>query len=193
MKNDKNKIVCRYIKPRLILVVCYFLLSMCALYGLNNISDKRTEKESTEINNFLSVALVSYIVFICTLFLSYNIYSAHKFLSDMTYYHIKDLIHEYTELKKFENILSNPRALRYIATVISNNLNLDEQKKIKNIMVQTTNGVKPTKFEDAYKETQRIIGNHIQTDPDFGRHVYNAVLKAYNEYVVSVNRNYHTR
>ena len=189
----KNNIISNYMKPKLLVTCCYFLLAIGALCGFKTLSNKYVNKENTEINNFLSVAMISYIVFICSVFLFCNVQSAHKFLSGMTSNHIQNLIHSYPQLKRFENILSNPRALRYVATVISNNLNPDEQKQIINIMTQTENFGNSKSTAKAYQEVEEIIRNHINTDSNFGRCVYNAIQEMNNNYNMGVNNRHNVR
>lgn len=133
----------------------------------------------------------------CTFLYSYK--DGEKFASVVARKYIKQETEKHPELKDFENILSNQRAMKNVATMISNSLHKEEQKRILDIVAT----LERTNFNSAEEEINitrlaieeitQILSDHAATHPEFITEIYAQMAYADMNYVVPAQLNSRTR
>lgn len=97
---------------------------------------------------------------------------ADKFAISAAQAYIKHAIKEHPEFKYFETVLSNPDAMKNLATHISNNLDQHAQENV--LKIGQSLPAKPTKYEfgKAFLNIKKIIEEHIKSHPEFMESIY---------------------
>jgi hypothetical protein len=107
---------------------------------------------------------------------------------------------EHPEIKEFESVLNNKKALKSVATMISNSLRPSEQERvlyISNELLRKTQNTAITRQEkvmltkNAYSEIIKIIKEHAAVHPDFINEIYVAMARAETTFVIPTQQ--HTR
>ena len=101
-------------------------------------------------------------------------------------------VDEHPEFKPFEKVLSNPRAMKNIATMISNSLRESEQKRILNLAclmeeaLETDISKQKAVFviKQTHESIVEIVKEHAKVHPEFINELLAAVAYADTTYVI---------
>lgn len=133
------------------------------------------------------------IVMLMSMIQSYK--KSNEFATQTARKYIREIMKEDPEMRVFGKILSNQRALKCFATIISNSLRPSEQQRILDII----NSVVPTILNGnntadkaavvnaltwAHAEIIKVIKEHVTQHPEFMSDVYSAIAYADITYVV---------
>ena len=107
---------------------------------------------------------------------------------------------EHPKIKEFESVLNNKKALKSVATMISNSLRPSEQERVLAVANELLLKTQNTEIKDqekialtkkAYSEIIKIIKEHAAVHPDFINEIYAAMAYAETTFVMPTQQ--HTR
>ena len=187
----RNKIISKRLLP-VTIFVSLVIPAMFATFGY--MVNDETKGRPFEANDKEFIALYTILTAICAGLLLLTIVderkSNYEFASRVAREYLKNEMMEHPEMKAFEKVLRNPRAIRSIATMISNSLRESERKIVIsaiNEMIKTETKTREEKIA-AVKKAQakivKVIQEHASTDHNFINEVYVAMARADTMYVV---------
>lgn len=179
----KNQIVKKYVLPRLFVMGSIGALITSAAFGVVALTVKYNNQDQAGKKIPLTVPFIAFVTSVIILNALSDRKYATEFTSDKFGKYVKDLMSKNTEFQDFNAVLYNPKAMKYIATVISNSLRDSEQKRILDIMVKSEQYINPLKPEDAYKQIEQIIREHVQLHPEFLPMLYKEMAYANHTYI----------
>ena len=109
--------------------------------------------------------------------------TANDFMLNAAQEYMKNLMKNKPEFKDFAQVIDNPYATKYLTTVISNSLRESEQKQIVKIIDQTERYFEPLQLEQAYKQIEQIINEHVHLHPEFLPSIYREMAYANHTYI----------
>lgn len=183
-----NKIIQKHFLPRALIsgtiIAAIFTTGTC--YGINKI------QESKEVNTQSLVVYLIAVIGLLTLSapIVYDYKNSKRFAANIAYKHIKKNMEEHPELKLFEKVLENPRALNSVATMLSNSLIDSEQKRVLDIVLATVRHDYSSESEEiaalmkAQGKIMQILQEHASIHPEFINDLYYAMAKADATYVI---------
>lgn len=179
----KNQIVKKYVLPRLFVIGGIGVVMTTAACGVVALTMKHNNQNTKKA--LLTIPLVG--IGFVTAIVIWNALSDKKYATEYTSNtfgkYIGNLMSENTEFQDFNEVLSNPQAMKYIATVISNSLRKSEQKRILEIMARAEQYIDPLSAEEAYKQIEQVIREHIQLHPEFLPSLYREMAYANHTYI----------
>ena len=194
-----NKIILKHLLPGAI-IVSISASAMLGLFGYAVTTDKAPysaqNKSAVPVN--VLIVLFGLCFILCILADSYN--TDKKFASLVARKFLKQTMQEHPEIKEFESVLYNKKALKSVATMISNSLRPSEQERvlyIANELLRKTQNTDITRQEKvaltkkAYSEIIKIIKEHAAVHPDFINEIYAAMARAETTFVMPTQQ--HTR
>jgi len=207
-----NKIITKSLLPGLLLATSFSVATVgaCAFAA----------KKSAQINGRVTnrdyrlitlIALVLFFIIFNTCNNTCNKYKkAEKFSMLVAKRYIKKASKDFPDLKDFDEVLTNPNAMRNIATIISNQLHSSEQKLIRDIVSDAT--IKWKKYEKnktltesqlffiskkicakACADIAQVLNEHASVHPEFLSNIYKFMAYADTMYVVQNPIQQHTR
>lgn len=183
----KNKIISKTLRPYVETIsVCTLVALLC--FGMLNKGAISLKKEYNSIqSNVITGANLVLIGFIAYFFLTSVLYlhnSANKFAIETAKKYINQKISEKPEYEQFCNVLKDPDALKRIATLVSNELNDTEQKRITEIVNRIELAHQESQSTEAMYKIINIIEEHASVHPEFINKVYSALAReSYDIYV----------
>lgn len=172
--------------PRVIVIGTYVTLVTSAVASavvlVEKYKNNETCKETTaKVPYIMGFGLIIAVVLWYIIDTNKNM---NKFAKNAAENYIKSALVSHKELGDFNEILSNPRAMQYIATFIANNLRESEQKQIVSIISKTEQAVAPLNMDQAYQQINKIIEEHILLHPEFIPSLYSEMAYANHNYIV---------
>lgn len=160
------------------------------------------ETKDAPIKDDVELALLSAgMAIACSCFLLLPVIETYKddyaFASHTAREFLKQEMKEHPELKNFEKVLRNPRAIRSVATMISNHLHPSEQKLVMAAidgMLETetkTTAEKVAAVKTAHAKIVKIVQEHAAVYPEFSNEILAAMAYADTTYVIPVQQ--HTK
>ena len=184
-----NKMILKYFLPAIIAVA----ITGAGALGLINykiLQDVKTEK-GVNLRTALSPFIVLYALCLIIIPLAGSYKKTRKFASHAAREYIIAAMKEYPELKQFQKVLSNRRAMNRLATVISNNLRPSEQKTISETVFKMKLQLPlPIREEqklvrETLNKVVKIVEEHELVHPEFISKVYIEMARADATYVFS--------
>ena len=181
MKN--NKIINKYILSKLTKNIKVFLpglaiviFAWCAESKMNA-EYKNKSDYHFQISSFATAAFLASVIF----WVLSERKSANKFAKTVTKSYLKQAIQEQPELKMFQEIFSNERAIQDIANTLSNSLRPSEKKIVLNIVNEMPE--QPTKSEivSTIAKIKPVIKGHLDLHPELS--LFGEMSAAHNTYV----------
>jgi len=179
----KNQIVKKYVLPRLFVIGGMGVVMTSAACGVVALTMKHNNQSNKK--SLLTIPLIG--VGFVTAIVIFNTLSDRKYAREYTANtfgkYIGNLMAEKNEFQDFNEVLSNPNAMKYIATVISNSLHKSEQKRILDIMAKAEQYIEPLDPEEAYRQIEQVIREHTQLHPEFLPSLYSEMAYANHTYI----------
>jgi len=193
-----NKIISKALLPKLAitLALSFGVPATCVYVA------KQKIKNSERIGNRDTwlMSLTAFLLFgLC--FCTYNKYKeAEKFSTIVARKYLKESAKDMPEMKIFDRVLTNPKALTNVANLVFNSLRPSEQKMVKDIVSKALADVQ--KYEICYLEDEeisaisrksfakarediiKVIQGHASVHPEFVPNVYKAMAYADMTYIV---------
>lgn len=187
MKNRviKNKIIKQYLLPRFVFVGMWGVALVPVIYGVTDLKNKIENKVvQNTAKDPMFLSLITLVAGLIGWYVVGMQKDANKMAISVAREYINKAIKEHPDLEDFASVLSNDRAMRYVAATIANNLRPSEQKQLKETLMRTQSVVEPLKMEDAYKQVEQIIKDHIHVHPEFLPELYGEMAYAEHTYVL---------
>ncbi len=190
-----NKIINKRLLPKtLITGILTLVLLAPATYGAVN----EIKQQQANTIGLLVGAMAIFIILALLYTQRIEAYENHyKAASRIARKYLKQQAQTRPELKQFEAVLNNPRALKAVATMISNSMTESETKQISHIIFELSQYYYKTKkdtfvaLKDAEDEIIKIVNEHASVHPEFIQEVMIAMARADSTYVVPTQQ--HTR
>ncbi len=188
-----NKVLAKHLLPSFLTggIVITSIFTTLIVTGVQEMKDK---KEVRLQDIFMSVIILGAISFLfCPLIDSYK--GSNMFTSNTARKYLKRCIKEHPELKDFESVFKNPQALKSVATMISNSLRPEEQKRILGAIAKIqqytyrSNEEKVVAMLAAQRQIIQILQEHAATDPQFINEIYAQMAYADTTYVMPAQQN----
>ena len=186
----RNKIISKRLLPGT-LIVCLAVPAMFASFGYLAHDEI---KNSSAKNNVELIVLSTLMAAACACMLLLPVIEEYKndyaFASHAAREYLKKEMQEHPELKTFEKVLRNPRAIRSVATMISNSLHKSEQKLVLDAIEEMNMAETHTKeekiavIEQAHAKIVKIIQEHASVHPEFADEVLATMAYADTTYVI---------
>lgn len=168
---NTNKIKQKYLNRIAVICGTYSLAGLLAICGVihttqSSHKDTKTARTASTIMYTLSIASIS-LVFMWIMM--HIIKDANKFEIHAARNYIKSLIDNNPELKPYKSVMSNPNAMKQIATTISNHLDASEQQRILYLIenLNKCEKITTTDLDITYRNIRKIIENHIEHHKEF--------------------------
>ena len=188
----RNKIISKRSLPGVVLIGTCAIISACLF--THTVKEEIMSKYDNWQDKALSISTLAFVVVLGTILLSCPIVESYKndykFASHSAREFLKQAMKDNPEIKDFANIFNNPKALRSVATMISNSLLPSEEKRVLTAIAEMQQYVYRTKAEEvaaakqAHAKIVKVIQEHAAIHPDFINEVYAAMAYADNTYVV---------
>ena len=182
---EKNKIIRKYLLPRVFFVTALGVVGGAVVYNAAELKNEvyETNRQHTVTDPFF-VACAALLAALVMWYIVGTYKDANKAAVNVARDYIKKAIKDYPDLADFESVLSNDRAMKHLAAVIANNLRPSEQKEVKDIVLKTDLIFDPLKKEEAYKQIEQVIKNHIHVHPEFIPNIYGEMGYAEHNYII---------
>jgi RecG-like helicase len=188
-----NKILLKHLAPTLVTAGCAITLITGTLVyaGVSGIKD--TGKLRAQDIFISTTILAALAMLVSPVIDSYK--SSDKFASKTASKYIKQVMKEHPELKDFDSVLTNPKALKSVTTMISNSLSPKNQKRIlqsiQKVQQYAYHSVPKTisAMQEAQKEIVQILQEHAAVHPNFINEIYAAMAYADTTYVMPAKQN----
>ena len=190
----RNKIISKRLLPAT-LIAGIAVPAAFAAFGYMAFDETKDKplRESTEF-----IVLSAMMASACACLVLFPIIVAYKndyeFASHAAREYLKQEIKNHPEMKTFEKVLSNPRAIRTVATMIANSLHKSEQKLVTAAIEEIVEAETKTKADkiaavkQAHAKIVKVIQEHATTHPEFINEVYATMARADMTYVIPVQQ-----
>ena len=170
-----------------------------AVYSIDEEMGEKYKAPQDKVFNAVSLSVVWLLGMSMLLLVIFEVYKEnYAFASHTAREFLKQEMKEHPEFKTFEKVLSNPKALRSVATMISNSLHDSEQKQVMNIVDEMAEKLPGASVQDkvnitkhAHADIIKIIQEHVAVHPEFLNEVLAAMAYADTTYVIPVQQ--HTK
>lgn len=193
-----NKIISKALLPKLVFTLALSIGVPGTCVYVANQKIKNAERIGNR--DKLLMGLTAFILFgLC--FCTYSKYKeAEKFSTVVARKYLKEVAKDMPEMKIFDRVLTNPKAMQNVANFVFNSLRPSEQKMVKDIVSKATTDVQ--KYETCYLEDEeisaisrkifskvredviKVIQGHAALHPEFVPSVYKAMAHADMTYIV---------
>ena len=186
----RNKIISKRLLPATVIAGIAIPFLFAVLFNTTFNETKDAPKEDKALSFSLSVLFAIFGACFLAIPIADAYSSDYEFASHVAREYLKKEIQEHPELKTFEKVLHNPRALRSVATMISNHLRPSEQKLVMKAideMISTktrTTAEKIAITKQAHAKIVKIIQEHASVYPEFIDEVLVAMAHADTIYVM---------
>ena len=181
----KNKIIKQYLLPRFVFVGMWGVALVPVIYGVTDFKNKIENKVvQNTAKDPMFLSLITLVAGLIGWYIIGMQKDANKMAISVAREYINKAIKEHPDLEDFASVLSNDRAMRHVAATIANNLRPSEQKQLKETLMRTQSVIDPLKMEDAYKQVEQIIKDHIHVHPEFLPNLYGEMAYAEHTYVL---------
>lgn len=179
--NMKNKIAQKYFFPKFAIFSAYIVL----ITGMTCVAVDAIQKNKTEQDKSSAAPYLVGLGIVITA-ITYFIICVHSDIRDFTHAatqtYVKKAISNNQDLQKFETLTTDPRALRYIAAFVSNNISPAEMKQILDCIKKSESAMTMEATEKAYQEISKIVEKHVAEHPDFAYALYKEMFYASHRY-----------
>ena len=192
----KNNIIYKHFLPQSTLL-CVALIAMIAApftCAQDVIKSSKTKKTYTAQTCAIAFILALSVIVLCCPYI-YSYKKGEKIASNIVRQYITKEMAEHPELKDFKNVLSNPQAMKNIATMVSNKLRPEEQARILDIFNEfdrtnfQSKDAEIAELKKAIKKTTKILEEHAATDPNFITEIYAQMAYADRIYFMPSQQN----
>lgn len=205
MQSNKilNTFVLQKTMPALIAVV--FLFGAPLSYEAAH--DIKSEKVSPSNIALLAIASVTMIIWAIWGVAVYN--NSKKFSDRIISKYIKQFMTKHPDLKIFDKVLYNKKAMNDVAKFLVNSMRESEQKQVLNIVHNlqrklrvyekydlhdaAIHSITTKRISIAQKQILKIINNHVALHPEFAGNLYSVIAHADMIYVPQNTIQQHTR
>lgn len=204
-----NKVINSVLLPKVLLPIV--LIALTTSVGVYVAQEKiSTAVHTKKPGAWLTGIVAALIVCICM-----DVYSdykkSEKFASLIARKYLKNEIKKQPELKQFQKILNDPKAMQNISSLIFNSLRPSERKCVAQIILDMRQKLKNDRkynlnyteslinikklLNNARDEIVSVLQEHASVHPEFMRDIYSAMVSADNTiYIMSkINLQQHTK
>lgn len=177
---QRNKIVSRQAKPKLIVISSAILVMLAGIVFFNKNPEllqkgQKTDPKAVQTLNFALIGFIAYFL-ICVLIPLYR--NGNELAIKFTKKYLQKAIAENPELTRFQPVLENQPAMKKIATMVSNELRDSEQKRIIELINEIEFDSTEEHIEKVHDAIAKIIAEHALVHPEFLEHVHGALVNA---------------
>ena len=187
-----NNMILKHFLPAIIAIV---ITTTGASYLIGyKFSKDIKEKQAIERTTAWSPVLVLYALSLIIIPLVGSYKKTKKFAAHAAREYIVDTMKDYPDLKKFQQVLCNRKAMNHLATIISNNLRPSEQKIISDAVFNMKMQLPLPKDQEialvrkTLNEVVKVIGEHASVHPEFIDKVYMEMARADMIYIFSTQK-----